>query len=446
MGILNQTPEIFNASSNSAANNRKTHAQERWQAILRYKQDFLQNSMEDPCQYPFMNQDVAASWIRSRNMGVNPYSIVTHPNLNPEKYSEILEKHHLLIEVTNSLVETFKDMILACGDILYLFDNTGVVLLNEGCWEKSHLFPENHPRKGIVANEHSEGTTAHELCIRLGRPVQLLGPEHYCVAFQNCVASAAPIRDESGQVSAALVLLHQPLTEPPGEELLENMCLHSLGLVTSLAIAIETHFKLIKATNDFCDVSEKADTMNCHLQIAMDRFAIIHNTLNTTLTLVDEGIVITNRTGKIIHINQEGMRILKLKSEELHHRNISDFISGDIPVMALADKGDNLTIEEFVSVGSERQLYQICIRPAFNPYTQKLDIVVFKLSPSEKVIAQLSSRAGGFAGNTFENIVGESLEFKKSLTLAQRFAATGENLLIMGESGYRKRAFCPSNP
>jgi len=441
VGILNQSPEIIHEQNNTAANTRKTHAQERWQAILRYKQDFLQNNAEDPCQYPFMNQDVAASWVRSRNMGVNPYSVVTSSNMNPEKLSEILGKHHLLIKVTNSMVETFKDMLLSCGDILYLFDKTGVVLLNEGCWEKTHLFPENHPRMGIIADENSEGTTAHELCIRLGRPVQLLGPEHYCVAFQNCVASAAPIRDENGEINAALVLLNQPLLEPPGEEILENLCLHSLGLVTSLAIAIETHFKLVKATNDFCDASEKAETFNCHLQIAMDRFATVHNTLNTTLTLVDEGIVVTNRTGKIIHINQEGMRILRLRTEEMDSRNINDFLSSDSSIMTLAEKGENLTVEEFVCAGSDRQLYQICIRPAFNPYTQKLDIVVFKFNSSEKITAQLNTKAGGVASNTFENIVGENSEFKKSIAMARRFAGSGENILLIGESGTGKELF-----
>ena len=441
MGILNQAAEIFTAPTDPFLNNNKTHAQERWNAILQYKQDFLQNGSNDPCRYPFMNQEVAASWVRSRNLGVNPYSVVTSSNLNPEKLSEILEKHHILIKVTNSLIESFKDMLRSCGDILYLFDTTGVVLLNEGCWEKSSLFPENHPRMGIVSDEHSEGTTAHELCIRLGRPVQLLGPEHYCIAFQNSIASAAPIRDENGNINAALVILNQPLLESPGEEILENLCLHSLGLATSLAIAIETHFKLIKMTNDYCDANEKAETFNCHLQIAMDRFATIHNTLNSTLALVEEGIIITDRNGKIIHINQESMRILKFRSEEMGNRNIREFLRGDSSIMALAEKGENVTVEEFIHVGTDRQLYQIGVRPTLNHYTQRIDGIVFKLNPSEKLTAQLNSRSGGLATNTFESIIGENTEFKKSVSMAQRFAGSGENVLLIGESGTGKELF-----
>ncbi|MBU2702346.1 transcriptional regulator with PAS [Sporomusaceae bacterium BoRhaA] len=441
MAIFNQTHDIPTAQTNSATDNKRTLAQERWQAILQYKQAFLQNNVEDLCRYPFMNQDVVASWLRSRKMGVNPYSVIGHSNLNQEKLSEIMDKYHLLIKVTNSLIENFKDMFLSCGDILYLFDKTRIVLLNEGSWENSPLFPENHPRTGIVSDEHSEGTTAHELCIRLERPVQLLGPEHYCVAFQSCIASAAPIRDENDKVNAALVLLNRPLQEPPGEEVLEKMCLHSLGLVTSLATAIETQFKLAKVTNDFCDASEQAETFNCHFQIAMDRFATVRNALNTTLAIVNEGIIVTNRVGKIIHINKEGMRILKLRPDQIENRNINDFLSIDSSIMTLVEKGEIVTTKECICGGTDGQLHQVCIRPAFNPYTQKLDIVVFKLNSSEKIIAKINNRSGSLTNNTFEHLVGDNFEFKKSVVMARRFASTADNILLIGESGTGKELF-----
>lgn len=242
------TANTLGAQAKPFPTHKELLSQERWQAILQCKQDFLENQADDPCRHPYMDQDVGASWIRSRNMGVDPYTVVTRPNLTAEKLSEILDEHRVLIDSTNCLARSFKDLIISCGYILYLFDKTGVVLLNEGNWGNFPLFSEHDSRMGIVADENSEGTTAHELCIRLKRPVQLLGPEHYCVAFQNRIASSAPIKDENDEVYAALVLLSQPLLNPPEEDTLKNMCLHSLGLITSMAVTIESQLKLKKTT------------------------------------------------------------------------------------------------------------------------------------------------------------------------------------------------------
>jgi transcriptional regulator with PAS, ATPase and Fis domain len=438
---MGHIPDSLGGQVNFFTSNTELLSQERWQVILQCKQNFLQNDAEDPHRHPYMNQEVADSWIRSRNMGVNPYAVVTSPNLDPEELSQILNKHRLLLDITNSLANSFKDLLLACGYILYLFDKTGVILLNEGDQGKFPLFLEHGSRMGIVVDENSEGTTAHELCLRLKRPVQLLGPEHYCVAFQNSIASAVPIKDENDEVHAALVLLSQPLLDPPGEDTLKNLCLHSLGLITSMAIAIETQLKLKKITTNYCDANEKAETFNSHLQIAKDKLVTVHNTLNATLAFIDEGIITIDRTGKIIHINQEGIRILKLRPEEICNRNISEFLGSDSDIMTLAEKGENITVEKRICVGIDRQPYQVSIRPVLNQYTKKLDVAVLKLNSSEKVATQLNSRSGSMASYTFEDIIGENKEFKKIIALAQRFASSPENILLIGESGTGKELF-----
>lgn len=422
-------------------NSKDALSQERWQAILQYKDHFLSNAAEDPSRHPYMNEEVAASWIRSRNLGVNPNEVVSSPNLSPEILSKVLDEHRMLIDITNSLIKSFKDILLTCGYILYLFDKSGVVLLNEGDWERFPLFPKPNSRRGIIANEKSEGTTAHELCIRLKRPVQLMGPEHYCVAFQNRIASAAPIKDENDEVHAALVLLSQPLQNPPGEDTLKNLCLHSLGLITCMAVAVETQVKLNKNTNIVLDAKEKIETFNTNLQFAKDKLVTVHNTLNTSLAFFDEGIIIIDRAGKIIHINQEGIRILKIRPEDIGNRNISEFLGSDTFVTNLAEKSDSIAVEDSLCVYIDRLPYQVNIRRVINQYTKKLDVAVLRLSPAEKIPTQLNSRAGGVASYTFDSIVGENKEFMKTIALAERFACSIENIILTGESGTGKELF-----
>ena len=167
MGLTSHIPDIKGTQMEIFTISKETLSQERWQAILQCKEHFLNNASEDPRRYPYMNQEVAASWIRSRNLGVNPYEVVVSPNVSPENLSKVLDEHRLLIDITNSLIKSFKDALFACGYILYLFDKSGIVLLNEGDWDKYPLVPENNSRRGIIAYEKSEVTTAHELCIRL---------------------------------------------------------------------------------------------------------------------------------------------------------------------------------------------------------------------------------------------------------------------------------------
>lgn len=428
----------------------------RWQSLAQYKQLFLQNETADPRNYPYMNQDVAASWIRSRNLGVNPNNVVTTPNITSVQLAKLLDQHRPLINIANNLANSFKMLLASCGYLLYLFDKTGVVLLNEGDWSKfPPLFSDCTPRMGIVASEHSEGTTAHDLCIRLKRPVQLIGPEHYCVAFQNCVASAAPIHDEAGEVYASLALLSRPLPDPPYEKKLKNFCMHSFALATSLAIAIETELKLSKTVDQLCNANRRVAALDNHLKSATDKLVAFHDTLNATIEFVDEGIVAVDKSGKIVFTNQDGMRILKFRHEDVGKKNIRELFARTSSLMALAEKGEPARVEEKITVGNGRQLpVQVTIRPIVSPHTGELNLAVLKLISLEKSTARAGNKTNGLAVHKFSDILTANEEFKKIIGLSQRFAGSAENILLTGESGTGKELFaqaihnshCPQGP
>ncbi len=454
MTVMKHTHDVSGLQTEYFIANRGLLSRERWQAILRCKQDFLQNEAEDPRKHPYMDQDVAASWIRSRNWGVNPYSVVTNSNLSPQKLSEILNKNHALIDATKSLAQAFKKIIVECGYIFYLFDIDGVILLNEGSLESFTSLPEYDSRTGIVASEDAEGTTAHELCFRLKRPVQLLGPEHYCVAFQNSIASAAPIRNEAGEIQAALVLVSQPLLNTPEEETLIKLGPHSMGLLTSMAMVIEKQLCLKRANAALYVANERADAFNRQMQINQDKVATVDNVLAAMLTFIDDAVVAIDANGQILYINPAGTRILKLRSEEAHNRNINEFLGNNSSLMLLVKKGESVTTEERLCVGADRSFYHVNIRPVLNRYTQELEVALLKISVVEKVAIQQNSRAGSTSAYTFEDIISENKEFKKSMALARRFASSPENILVVGESGTGKElyaqaihnVYCPQGP
>ncbi|SDF73491.1 Anaerobic nitric oxide reductase transcription regulator NorR [Sporomusa acidovorans DSM 3132] len=413
----------------------------RWQAILRCKQEFLENNTEDPRQEPYMDKEVAASWIRSRELGVNPYSIVKDPNLSPEQLSKVYGNYSAIIQVTNSLVESFKELIVTCGYIFYLFDKSGVILLNEGDWGNFPPFANYRSRTGIIASENSEGTTAHALCFRLRRPIQLLGPEHYCVAFQNSIASAAPVRNENGQVQAALVLVSKPLLKLPEEDTLRNLGPHSLILTTTMAVAIETQLKLLHSNRRIYSLNKKSEIFNKQLQTAKEKLITVDNAYLATSAFIDEGIITVDKIGDITHINPAALRILKLRQEEAIHRNINEFFENSSHLTALAGKHENSIIEERLCVGGIRNSYQIAIHPLLNKYSKDVDGAVLKFSYSEKSSVHNNNKSGSIARYSFADIITEDRDFKRNIDLAKRFAKSPENILIIGESGTGKELF-----
>lgn len=400
---------------------------ERIEQILEFKRQFLLNNDLDPCDCEYMSKEVAESWVRSRELGINPYNQLTKTYLSLEEHRKLLEENRLLIDITRPLVETFKKMaILTSGYIIYLCDKKGTFLLQGG--DMMRL-----PIEGMVWNENTVGTCAHSLCVHLKRPIQLSGPEHYCVGLQDIIGSAAPITNDSGEVIATIIL-GQPFKSKILGRGFQNLLSHTLGLITALAKAIEAQMKLNKT-------NVKLQESNCNLIVANHDLNNAMDTLEATLAVIDEGIITIDRTGRILNINQEGSRILKVKPDELGIKNISEFLCKQSHVMPSVEEGKNADIEEMLCVGNDEQSYMINIRPIVSHDINQVEVAVLRLNHSEKVNALAANRSGAVASYNFENIIGEDKEFKKVISLAQRFASSSENILLIGESGTGKELF-----
>ncbi len=443
MDLKEQISDILGAQVLFARASREKLTKERWQAILRCKEDFFSNRMEDPSKNPCMDQEVAASWMRSRRLGVNPYKVSTIPS--EDKLSKVRDKHRQLIDIASKLIQPFKSQMVDCGYLFYLFDRSGLILLHEGVWAEDPEISATGSRIGILADEQSQGTSAHELCIRLKRPVQLLGPENYCIPLQNRIASAAPVIDANGEVNAALVILSPPLIDSLEDDNINHLYMHTLGLISSLAVAVETQLKCIKAGNEYEEACRDIDRLTGDLQSARDKMVSVHKTLTASFAFIDEGMVAVDKRGKILQINNEAIRIFKVRPEEAGNRNIREFLGAESMIMRRAQKGENFTLEECVKVGSNKaKAYRISARPVMNQYTKDLDVVILKFINCEKLATQMNNRSGRSATYTFTDIQGESPEIKTAITQAKRFAISPENILLIGESGTGKELFAHS--
>ena len=403
---------------------------ERWEGILHCKQIFLQDETYDPRQCPHMNPDVAASWVQCRKIGVDPHQSFLGRRLKSDDFSRVLERNRLLIDITVPLVNTFKNLAISTGYGLYLADNNGVFLLHEG--EMLALPIDSSPLTGMLWDDKTVGATAHSLSLLHRRPFHLIGAENYSQALEHIVASAAPIHDRNGDIIATLVLA-QVLIDEPWKESYQKLCSNTFGLLTAISTALEAQLKLQKSFFELRMANE---------------------TLEATLALIDEGIVTIDQNGDIIYSNEEGRRIFKLMPGEVEKRNIKEFLGEESHIMALAEKGDSVTIEENIYLDQKDEPYIINIQPIMDEDTRELDVAMLTLNHAGKVNALSTNRAGAIARFTFGDIIGESDAMKNAITKARYFATAAENILLIGESGTGKELFaqaihnqhCPNGP
>ncbi|MGI5902337.1 MAG: sigma-54 interaction domain-containing protein [Desulfitobacteriia bacterium] len=399
-------------------------SKEYWEIIKEYKNKLVKNNIKNPATFPLLNYDVAESWIRSYNLKINPFAtkIIKKP-VSKREYYRRLQKYEELIEVTRPLIDIFKDPSISRDYILELIDPDGITILQEGNLTSIHPFTGID----IIYTESTMGTNAHTLSMRSKRPVQLLGPEHYSEVFNNIIASAAPITNSNDEVVASLVLT-QPFVVSPWDETIQRLLSHTLGLITAMSKAITAQLKL--------------QNTNRELQQSNDQLIRAYNIIDATLGCVDEGIITIDQEGKIIRINQEGLRILKIKIEDLGIRYIQEFLDKRSRLMDYVQTGESVkNIEESIFAGGEEQTYLIDLRPVINLKNRKLDVAVLRLNHVEKINSLVTSRVGATAKLTFSDIIGESQQLRKAIEKARRFASTSANVLLIGESGTGKEIF-----
>jgi len=395
-------------------------SKEYWEGIVQCKELFVKKDIS-PLNSPYLRKEVAESWIRSKKYGVCPWGTYEDYRLTEEELEQAREQNKQLIEVAQPLISNYLELASRHGHSLELFDPSGVFLLG------IHVNLSLDPVLAVVFNESTTGTTSHGLATYLKKPVQLIGPENYLDVWRNFICSAAPILNEENEVLGTLALI-QDLGDRPWEKDPVKLHAHSLGWVSSLAVAIE---KQLKLRNSYDSLSE----VNKNLRKATE-------TLKVTLEFIDEGVITIDPDGTIIRSNQEGSRIFNLNHDEMKGRKITDFLSPKSNLLDLVTKKKTVDyMEEYIVVGEEEKPYLVSVKPVKKQDTDELDFAILRFNHSDKINALVTSRSGATAKFSFDDIIGESVSMLKAKSLARRFAKSLDNVLLLGESGTGKELF-----
>ncbi|MDR3037615.1 MAG: hypothetical protein LBU31_04325, partial [Coriobacteriales bacterium] len=168
--------------------------QPRFEDILKAKLSFIETGA-DPTTCVALRPQIAGSWIRCRQMGIEPDRVCLNKEVAPEAYQRICDSNEYLVQTAQPLMHIIEDLHLSHDYIFELLDPSGIALHQLGDFQL-HGFIAEHS----IFNESTMGTNAHSLCMRHKTSYQVLGPEHYCFALHNLAACAAPILDEHDEV------------------------------------------------------------------------------------------------------------------------------------------------------------------------------------------------------------------------------------------------------
>ena len=403
---------------------------ERWQEILHCRERFL-SAKKIPESY-LLNSSIKKSWIKARKQGVDPAHVAIERNM--ELYDESNYRYHDLIEITRELTVPFSQYLAPQGYLLFLVDNKEMILLNVGHWGKSDAIPmPEHVCWGVIADSKAMGTSSHELCLSLGQPVQLLGPEHYCQAFQKRIASAAPIKDLNKRTVAALVVLSPVLSILTNDQI-HYYSVNGMCMVSSLAVAIESQYKLRSQLQQ----NDASKSLQKRIEITQLKIANLDNALAKVISLIPDGMLIVDDKGKIKKINDKALQFFKLKKESLTNRNLSEFIDDYLSIMTKAKEGEGFSVDRYLKTTNRPKICRINIYPILNNYRNELSFAAIQFHAER---SSVETKIMSTAVYCFDDILGKSGSMAAALQKAKRFSRSNENILLQGESGTGKELF-----
>ncbi len=153
-----------------------------------------------------VGEAVFESWARClRRLGSPREPAIFEPVTASRTQLALMKNRHLR-EAWMGELPRLESMLGTTNCAAMLTDATGV-LIGASCVGRSHeeLMPVA-TRLGVNLSEDAVGTTAPGVTARTGKPVSVLGGEHFFDSVQNMHCAAAPIHDIHGRLAGVLDL------------------------------------------------------------------------------------------------------------------------------------------------------------------------------------------------------------------------------------------------
>lgn len=351
----------------------------------------------EPVNKAVVRDMIERSWKRSQlhNISLDNTACIFVSDIQLKR---LLEEHSFLIDCSQKI---FKKMFSTSHDVLStmsLSDKNGITL--------AVVKPENAAASaapdaevGIISREEIIGTNGIGTCIAEGYPIEILGAEHFRTISEQSSCAAAPIVNEQNELIAVLNVGVKS----------EYYHRHTFSMVKAAAYAI-------------------SEQMLLHTVLTR---------LQKIINLLDDGIIVLNRSGIIQLMNDNATELIGLK-EPVLNRPLSSIMRNSPFLYSL--------ISETSPVQDKEARFDFLTQPAqciysILPYGNEIILTLRKSKRMRKLAVKM---VGNRAEYVFENILGNSDSLLKAIKEAKIVSQNATTVLLLGESGTGKELFAQS--
>lgn len=348
-----------------------------------------------------MKEEILNSWIRCREKGLN-YEYGKIEIISPEKIAKIRKENSELIAISRPIMKSLQKIVVGSEFIIVLTDSEGHIMELIGDEKIRQNVEKLNFNLGANWSEDYAGTNAIGTSLFLNEPIQIIGTEHYCENRHVLTCSACVIHNDKGEIVGCLNMSgHYSKAHP-----------HTLGMVVSAAHSIQKQMALIKSSK----------------------------LLNLTFNSISDGMIITDENLKVKNANKMAEKILKLSRNEIFKLNISNTLRDNEfgnKVMYSEKEYHNFDCSFYVK--NRRVKCSMNASPILIGNKAKGIVMTFK---EEGYVHKVVNKIAGYSASyTFEDIITNNYNVKKTIEFAKKASDSECNILLEAPSGTGKEVF-----
>lgn len=358
-----------------------------------------------------LSKDIAASWIRSRDAGVNPIEIDIQTTMYTSKQlKDSLKENEWLIEIADVVMGELCKQFANQKLTVTLLDKKFCVIRVEQCYEHGETNIPDILKKctklGFCYKEDKVGTTAISSCVESGSVEIISGYQHYCKEYSNMFCVSVPIYDENNRIIAILGTTG----------LLENK---SKNLDTVLSITGKMIENIIK--------------MNM-VQKKLHEHSYLHSLI---VDAASDGMLTVDMKGIISFINPAGMRILNIDNSCIG-KHITEGVDFEPTILHVLETQKGYIDREFRLESKSGVVHFVKTAIPMKDDNGKMIGVLDVFRSINQVKSMVNKMTGAQARYMVSNIIGESKPMQEIKKMVKMAGSNESAVLIQGESGTGK--------